>query len=61
MSNPFLQGMVKLQLPEGMGNMVSIAGHCLTADKDRCIEVPSQYAKDLIAQGLVPYSAPAKK
>jgi len=59
MSNPFIQGMVRLQIPEGMGNMISVGGYCLTADKDRCIEVPSQFVKDLTAQGLT--SAPAKK
>lgn len=56
MSNPFTQGMVKLQLPEGMNNMVSVGGYCLTADKDRCIEVPGQYVRDLMAQGLTQYS-----
>jgi len=59
MSNPFMQGMTRLQLPEGMGNMLSVGGYCLTADKDRCIEVPAQYVRDLMAQGLT--EAPAKK
>lgn len=61
MANPFLQGMTKLQLPEDMGNMISVEGFCLEADKNRCVEVPSKYAKDLIAQGLVPYVAPVVK
>ena len=59
MSNPFMQGMVKLQLPEGMGNMLSVGGYCLTADKERCIEVPAQFVRDLVAQGLIPV-APKK-
>ena len=60
MGNPFIQGMTRLQLPEGMGNMLSVGGYCLTADKERCIEVPAQFVKDLTAQGLTPV-APAKK
>ncbi|HEY6019950.1 MAG TPA: hypothetical protein VIY48_08605 [Candidatus Paceibacterota bacterium] len=56
MSNPFLQDMVKLQLPEGMGDSLSVGGYLLKADKDRCIEVPKVHAKDLMAQGLSPYS-----
>jgi len=43
-----------------MGNMLSVGGYCLTADKERCIEVPAQFVKDLTAQGLTPV-APAKK
>lgn len=56
MANPFLQGMTKLQIPEGMGTMISIGGFCLEADKDRCVEVPSQYVAELEAQGLTRYS-----
>jgi hypothetical protein len=56
MSNPFAQDMVKLQLPADMGDSLSVAGYLLKADKDRCVEVPKQYAKDLMAQGLTPYS-----
>jgi len=57
MSNPFTQGMTKLQLPEGMGSMLSVGGYCLNADKDRCVEVPAQFVKDLEAQGLTRFNS----
>jgi len=60
MANPFIADMARLQLPEGMGNMLSIDGFSLQADKERCIEVPRKYVKDLMQQGLVEVG-PAKK
>lgn len=52
MSNPFTRGMTRLQIPDGMGDVLSIGGFTLKADKDRCIEVPQEFVKDLRAQGL---------
>lgn len=52
MSNPFAQDMVRLQLPDGMGDTLSIGGFLVKVDKDRCIEVPAKFSKDLRAQGL---------
>lgn len=52
MSNPFIQDMVRLRLPDGMGTTMSIGGFMIEADKERCIEVPSRYVDDLRQQGL---------
>ena len=51
-TNPFIQDMVRLKLPEGMGSMLSIGGFMMEADKEGCIEVPSRYVNDLRQQGL---------
>jgi hypothetical protein len=61
MSNPFAQNMNKLQIPEGMGTTITIDEFSVVADENRCIEVPTKYVKDLKAQGLTDYVAPAKK
>lgn len=52
MSNPFMQDMVTMKLPPGMGTQLSIAGFQIEADKQGCIVVPRQYVRDLLAQGL---------
>ena len=59
--NPFIQNMNKLQIPEGMSTIITIDQFSVTADENRCIEVPAQYVKNLKAQGLTEYVAPAKK
>jgi hypothetical protein len=56
MSNPFSQDMVTLQLPAGMGSMLSVGGFSLQADKNNCISVPKKFVPDLMAQGLTEWA-----
>lgn len=53
--------MVRMQLPEGMGSMMSVAGFSLQADEDNCIVVPKQHVANLQAQGLTVASATTLK
>ena len=61
MNNPFTRGMTKLQIPDGMGDTLSVGGYVLKGDKDRCIEVPAEFVKDLRAQGLTDPNVPQPK
>jgi hypothetical protein len=60
--SPFQTTLVRLQLPEGAGDSISVRGFSLQADADRCVEVPQDVAADLASHGLTPPAAkPAKK
>jgi regulator of RNase E activity RraA len=60
--NPFLDGMVRMQLPAGMGGQISVSGYTMDADADGCVTVSREAAKELLPHGLVPVAAePAKK
>jgi hypothetical protein len=61
MSNPFQKSMVTLQVPPGMGSVVSAGGFMLEVDANGCIEVPSDIAAELKQHGMVEPGAPAKK
>lgn len=61
MSNPFQQTMVKLRVPDDMGESISIGGFDLQADKDRCVEVPKTLAPTLREHGLVDFVEQPKK
>lgn len=61
MSNPFQQTMVKLRVPDDMGESISIGGFDLQADKGRCVEVPKNLAPTLREHGLTDFVEQPKK
>ena len=58
--NPFKQHMIKMRIPDGMGDNISIAGFNLTADEDRCVTVPRRHVSDLESHGLTEYVEPVR-
>ncbi len=52
-NNPFKQDMVRMAVPLGMSTNLSVGGFNLSADEDRCVEVPSKLVPALRDHGLI--------
>ena len=62
MSNPFDRSMVKMQAPANHGTQISARGFTVDLDKDGCVSVPADVARELESHGFTKAAdAPAKK
>ena len=53
--NPFIQDMIRMKIPEGMGSVVAYSGFTLTSDSDGCVTVPKSAVEAMQSHGLEPY------
>jgi len=60
MANPFIQDMVRMQLPKDGGGCVSYGGFTLEVDEDNCVTVPKSAVEAMQSHGLTPFHNESK-
>lgn len=59
-ANPFIQDMVRMQLPANGGSCVAYGGFTLEVDEDNCVTVPKGAIEAMQSHGLTVYGSPEK-